>query len=419
MNQKLIKAPASSSVRAVRKPSFWQRRKTLLKALIGAVVFSISVVSTILWWNFEVPLISPVSSFSTISFLQKPTTNNSGKVVYGFLPYWNIKTVNLQPELTHLSYFSLTIGADGSLLTKTEDGTDPGYSKLQSSEFLDISTQARENGTRLELVVSQFEEDDIGAFLSSTEAQKKFISSLDNVLLAYPFSGVNVDIECSGESCSSYRRSLSDFIANLRQHLDDKYNRVGLSIDMYAGAAKKEQIWDVAAIAPNVDHIVVMAYDFHRKGSPQAGPVAPLFGGEEHWDSDISSHLAAFLKVVPSEKILLGVPFYGYEWQTVSREPQSHTYPETGATASIERVAELLEQRQELAVEEQWNEAALSPFLSYTKDDQTYMIYYENSRSMSYKLDFVNQLDLGGVAIWALGYEGRSRELWDVVEQKL
>jgi spore germination protein YaaH len=47
------------------------------------------------------------------------------------------------------------------------------------------------------------------------------------------------------------------------------------------------------------------------------------------------------------------------------------------------------------------------------------MIYYENSRSMSYKLDFVNQLDLGGVAIWALGYEGRSRELWDVVEQKL
>ena len=242
MNQKLIKAPASSSVRAVRKPGFWQRRKTLLKALIVAVVFSISLVSTILWWNFEVPLISPVSSFSTISFLQKPTTNNSDKVVYGFLPYWNIKTVNLQPELTHLSYFSLTIGADGSLLTKTEDGTDPGYNKLQSSEFLDISTQARENGTRMELVVSQFEEDDISAFLSSTEAQKKFISSLDNVLLAYPFGGVNVDIECSGESCSSYRRSLSDFIANLRQHLDDKYDRVGLSIDMYAGAAKKEQI---------------------------------------------------------------------------------------------------------------------------------------------------------------------------------
>ena len=150
-----------------------------------------------------------------------------------------------------------------------------------------------------------------------------------------------------------------------------------------------------------------------------AGPVAPLFGGKEFWDGDINEYLQAFLKVVPSEKILLGIPFYGYEWQTTSRDSQSHTFPDTGSTASYTRVAEILERKDELGVQEHWNEDALSPYISYIEDREIYVIYYENSRSISYKLDYVNQLDLGGIAIWALGYEGDSLELWDVIERKV
>ena len=162
-----------------------------------------------------------------------------------------------------------------------------------------------------------------------------------------------------------------------------------------------------------------MAYDFHRRQSTQAGPVAPLFGGKELWDNDINTYLQQFLELVPAQKILLGIPFYGYEWQTTSRESLSHTFPDTGATASYERVQELLKQSEELQVQESWNEQALSPYISYSEDGEIYVIYFENSRSISYKLDYVNQLDLGGVAIWALGYEGSSRELWEVIQNKV
>jgi spore germination protein YaaH len=212
---------------------------------------------------------------------------------------------------------------------------------------------------------------------------------------------------------------MSKFIAQLRSHLDSRYENIELSIDMYAGASSNQSIWDIEAIAPHVDYIIVMAYDFHRRSSPQAGPVAPLFGGKELWDSDINQHLQEFLKMVPAEKILLGIPFYGYEWQTTNRDAQSHTFPDTGSTAQIGRVKELLARKDELKVEEGWNEQALSPYLSYVENGDTYVIYYENSRSISYKLDYVNQLDLGGVAIWALGYEGNSRELWDVINRKV
>lgn len=392
---------------------WWQRWLILIIPLFIIGVF------TGLWYFADVPIASPLTNLTTFQFLKETPPRSEGKIVYGFVPYWNVKTTQMQPELTHLSYFGLGIGADGSLLTKEGENIAPGYNALQSEEFLTIINQASKNNTKLELVLIQFEPDTIQALLSSPTAIDKLTNSLDQVLLAYPFSGINIDIEYSGDVSDTVRDQLVDFVAALNNHLDRKYKNVHLSIDMYAGAAARRQIWDVERIAPHVDHIVIMAYDFHRKSSPQAGPIAPLFGGDNEWDSDINQYIAKFVQVVPREKLLLGVPFYGYEWQTTSRHAKATTYPDTGSTATFKRIQELLKQQKELDVQLRWDELALSPYLSYEKDGETYVVYYENSRSLSYKLDYVNQLGLGGIAIWALGYEDENRELWDVISRKL
>lgn len=399
---------------------WWDQVSWWIKLVALSITLLVVGAAAFAGWIWEMPLQSPLGPLATFHFLPEANYDTSGKVVYGFLPYWNLNKVAIQPELTHLGYFSLTIAADGSLITRSEDGNEePGFNKLKSEQLLDLSNELQAQGGQVELVLSQFYADDITAFLLSEKAQDNFFVSLDNILLAYPFAGLNIDIELAGSATPQLRDNMSAFMARLRQHLDRKYTNVGLSIDVYAGAAQNNQLWDIPAIAPTVDHIIIMAYDFHRRTSPQAGPVAPLFGGRELWDSDINQHLQDFVAQVPSEKLLLGVPFYGYEWQTTSRDAQSHTFPDSGSTASFERVLKLLERRDELKVEEHWNEDALSPYLSYVEDGEIYVIYYENSRSLSYKLDYVNQLDLGGIAIWALGYEANSRELWDVVERKL
>lgn len=400
---------------------FWfERSKFVIKLMLLGIIGFSSALAISLWWFWEEPIRSPVSSLTVFRFLQEsrvPTRPN--KVVYGFLPYWNMKEVQLQPELTHLSYFSLTIAGDGSIITREQDYSEPGYAGLQSDLLLDLSTQMINQQGGVELVLTQFNNSDIASFLQSPAAQQQLIESLDGVLLAYPVTGINIDIEPSGSGSARLRDDLTTFVTKLRTHLDTRYDSVQLSIDVYASASNNQQIWDIPALAKQVDYIIVMAYDFHRRTSPQAGPVAPLFGGKDLWDSDINQHLREFIRYVPSEKILLGIPFYGYGWQTTSRDSQSHTFPDTGATASISRVESILERRDELQVEEHWNEDALSPYISYVEDEQVYVIYYENSRSISYKLDYVNQLNLGGVAIWALGYEGSSRELWDVIERKI
>jgi spore germination protein YaaH len=371
------------------------------------------------WWLWDAPLLSPLTDNPVFQFLQQETPPSKNRIIYGFLPYWNLNKTTLQPETTHLSYFSLTMLGDGSIQTIQDGYSEPGFNKLRSEEFLDLASTAQKNGTKVELVLSQFDNDDIVSLLSSDSAQDRLLQSIDSALLAYPFSGINIDIEYTGPITPTLRSNLTRLVTKVRQHINQRYQGVVLSIDMYAGAADKPHLWEVAELSQQVDFIVVMAYDFHRRSSPLAGPVAPLFGGKKMWDSDISEHLQAFLKVVPSQKIVLGVPFYGYEWQTTSGDAQAPTFPNTGATASFERVQSLLARRSELHLKEGWNEDALSPYLSYQEDGETFVVYYENSRSLSYKLDYVNQLDLGGIAIWALGYEGDNRELWDVIAKKI
>ncbi len=420
MAQLFLKKHTTPAVRPLPKSSSAHKRLSMkIKIAALSLVLLVSVFSASIWFFWSEPLLSPITAATSFQFLPEAIRPHSKKVVYGFLPYWNLNSVTIQPEITHLSYFSLTIDGAGNLVTRSDGGTEPGYNKLQSDRFFELSTLALANGSAVELTITQFNKDDAVSFLRSAAAQDRFFTSLDGLLLAYPISGINIDIELSGELPSDTKSNLTAFMQRLRAYTKAKYSYVTLSIDMYAGAATGSNLWDVAAIAPEVDYIVVMAYDFHQRSSPQAGPVAPLFGGAEFWDSDINQHMQAFLEVVPPSKILLGIPFYGYEWQTTSRDPQSHTFPKTGSTAQIARVTELLRQKEELKVQEQWSEAALSPFLSYEEDGETYVIYYENSRSISYKLDYVNQLDLGGIAIWALGYEGDSRELWDVISRKL
>lgn len=387
---------------------------TVKKIINGFLLISLLVL-VLVWLLADIPLFSP---FSTEL---KPKNNlSASKKIYGFLPYWNLNDVVIQPELTDLAYFSLTINEDGSLKTTEENNLDPGFYKIQSDKFAQIQSSLLATNKKTHVVLSLFENNKIESFLSSTDAQTKFFAELDSLLLAYPFAGVNLDIEYIGETNQELRNKYTQLVKNLHNHLKTKYqNKIELSLDTYAAASKKNMIWEIKELHPYVDYLIVMAYDFNKSSSPQAGPVAPLLNKTEFFQESIHSYLLEFAKKVPTDKILLGIPFYGYEWQTTTREPQAFTIPKTGATASYKRIKELLSQKEELQLEEHWDENTLEPYLTYVEDDKFFTIYYENAKSLSYKLDYVNQLNLGGIAIWSLGYEGTDREFWDIIQQLL
>jgi spore germination protein YaaH len=166
-----------------------------------------------------------------------------------------------------------------------------------------------------------------------------------------------------------------------------------------------------------------MFYDYYRKSSTQAGPVAPLTGicKKNQTDStcleqDIITHLAKMTRLMPSEKILLGVPFYGYEWQTASDNFLANTYSKTGSLATYQRIQKLFTNEKVSSISAKWSLSTFSPYLSYIEDEKMYQIHFENAQSLAYKMELVKTANLGGVAIWALGYETPHTDIWSPIE---
>ncbi len=398
--------------------NFFQLNKWLYLffTLVSVLIFSMGLAT---WFFWEDPLKNPVSSDSIFTFLlELAPKSQEPMLIYGFLPYWNLQNLQLQPEVKTIGYFGLGIGADGSLQLRSEGENTPGFTGLQSEKLLELANVMEERNGGIDLVLTQFLGGDIQAFLGSPKAQDKFLEMLDMVIMAYPISGVNIDIEPSGiEITPQLRDQFTNFMKKLRLHLSSKYESIPLSVDVYASASNNKQIWDIPAIAKEVDFIVVMAYDYHRRSSPQAGPVAPIFG-DSHLSETINEHLQAFLNLAPADKFVLGIPFYGYGWQTTDKSATANTYPESGFTATLKKVEDILSKKTTLQVEEFWNEKALSPYIAYKEDGKTYIIYYENPRSIAYKIDLARDLRLKGIAIWALGYESEDRSLWEVISKK-
>lgn len=360
------------------------------------------------------PLIFPFSSETPRSLQEPPKPTH---IVYGFLPYWNIKTAQIDPTLTHIAYFSVRLDGTGNLMTRDGKAAELGYHTLQSAAWNQLVEKTQGQQQKLELVVAMMNQDDIETFLRDTTVQQHAIQTITLLEQNYPIQGINIDIEYNGTDNATLRQAYTTFISNLRKSLKTHDKNMSLSIDVYADSLEKTRIWDIAALNQYVDHIIVMTYDFYRSSSQSSGPVSPLFGsGNGRWTLDVMKSMKKFIDIVPPEKILLGIPFYGYEWRTVSEDPGSQTYPNTGGLATYKRVQQLVDK---YGLQTQWDADALSPYISYTIGNITKTAYFEDARSLSYKLQLVNEAHLGGIAIWALGYEGESRELWQVIRNML
>ncbi|MFA6814342.1 MAG: hypothetical protein GX943_02500 [Candidatus Pacebacteria bacterium] len=406
----------------------FKKNKFFLFPSLIIILILIAYLSLKIWQkNFKSP-IGENFQFSYITDKLWPRKNNQKKIIYGFLPYWNINKVKIQPELTHLSYFALEVGIDGQIVIESKPGeTEPGYRQLNSEQFF---TLIDKNDLKLELVLSQFDSQKIEELLNDQQAWLTLLEQIDGLLLAYPFTGINLDFEYQGEASDQLRQQFTNLVISIQQHLAEYKEKINLSVDAYASAGNSEKklLWDIKKLEPYLDYVIVMAYDFHRQSSAQAGPGAPLLGGQDLWSSDINSLMKGFFDQIPREKILLGVPFYGYAWQTDSLEPRANTYPGTGFTVSYQEALNL----KQLSgiwegcgnLEIHWQEEALSPFATLTcpKNETeekgellNYLVYFEDAQSLQYKIDYAKQLDLAGVAIWALGYEGKTRDLWEVL----
>lgn len=348
----------------------------------------------------QLPL-SPLGDYSN----QNSSSNSPKYVVLGFAPYWNLK--KLSPEsaqgISHFAYFALHLDNTGNLYTHVNRREqDPGFTNYQRLVKGTISRPSQP----LILTFMPIDQDALTSILTSASSRRTTIATILTSLKDSSASGVNIDFEPVGDISPSLRQNFTLLIEELNHAL--KPQNYHLSISIYPSAAVKPRIWDLNALASLSDYFVVMTYDYTMPKSDTAGPNSPLRDLENSFEHNIIKNISEITKLIPSTKVLLGIPLYGYEWDTVDTSKYAPT-SSRGSTASLERIQQMLDNK---TLELVWDRNSLTPYGTSTQSGAVSQIYFENAASLRLKLEFVKNTRLGGIALWALGYDNNVPWLW-------
>ena len=251
-----------------------------------------------------------------------------------------------------------------------------------------------------------FDRTNIEQLVTSDEAQTVFISNVLHLVNLKSLDGVNLDFEYIGRPPDEVTAGFTRLVTNLRAELKRQLPESTLTIATFINAASIPGIFDVELLAEQSDALILMGYDIHTpKGPP--GPVAPLDG-----PVSILGFMQSYLEKVPSDKIILAVPYYGYDWPI---KADGTPTGDPGRTLPYAEIAELSKGKT-IA----WDEIGQTPSLRYIDNETgiSRVLYYENTRSLGQKYDLINKKNLKGMGIWALGYDGLNNDLRSLIIEK-
>ncbi|MBA3873102.1 MAG: glycoside hydrolase family 18 protein [Anaerolineae bacterium] len=265
-------------------------------------------------------------------------------------------------------------------------------------------------------------------------SRKKFATSCVAFMKKYGFDGLDIDWEypTGGGNTGNIERAEdpANFIlllTELRTELDAQGGIDGehYLLTMAAGSNIKaiSQV-DWKAAADQLDWINVMAYDFVGSWVSNTGFNAPLYASpndpdqQNNDDTVLKAYLAAG---VASDKLVLGVPFYGRGWKDVTDKSDGlfQPYGQIPNGTYGEGVFEFsdLSKFWLPLMERHWDDTAKVPWLYNAKTGM--MISYDDPESLKYKVDYVKDNNLGGVMVWELSSDSRDHTLLKAVHDAL
>ncbi len=409
------------------------KKKSLLVSLEYIWAFLICAFTLLTLLLFYVPMthtnkskfVSPMVLDWKKTNLKPLTQSKKGYEVFGFAPYWTInKLDNVDfSTLTTFSYFGVPVDAYGNL-----QRDDQGYLTFISDKASDIFKKAHATNTRVVLTVTQMDNYSIASLLDNPDAQANAISQIVTEVKNRGIDGVNVDFEYVGDPGDGYRTEFTNFVSNLTDKLHQQVPNSKVTVSVYALSVRDPKLYNIASLAKHTDGIFMMAYDFAGVGADNAMPTAPLYGyNQGKYPYDVSTAVNDFLKVMPSEKLILGVPYYGYNYLVYQPQVNSQTLPywtwkgqpmtQTYSIAQddIQPTMDGVD-----AYTTGWDAVGDVGYKAYhdTYNDTWRMIFVEDTKSLGMKYDFAKNKNLAGIGIWALGFDDGKKELWALLRQK-
>jgi len=309
--------------------------------------------------------------------------------VVGYYPQW--VQGSFTPDKIDYSVITHVIH---SFAWPDEQGNILHYDNMLSQA---VNNTVHDNGSKILLCFGGWGQSwGFAASMSTPELREIFIDNIISICETYDYDGVDIDWEQPANTTE--KNNLTIFIAELRQAFDDLYPdwiiSMAVPVSNWSG-----QYYDFNQLKQSVDFFNAMTYDIHGSWTNHAGHNSPLYQsppGDPDGSVNTGINYLVNTRGIESTKVNVGIPFYGKEYNT-SGINQAFTG---------DVVSRLYNEYHGL-INNGWNYIWDSngqvPYLQNTSQNK--IITIDDSLSVSIKSGYAISNNLGGLMIWALGYD--------------
>ncbi len=337
--------------------------------------------------------------------------------VYGYLPYWRLDSGTVDriryDLVSTIAFFGLGIKATGAI-----DRKWIGYREYVSDPAAAVTNAAHDRGVRVVPTFQLFDSaagyPKMTAFLKTPAAQDRFIAEALDLMAERKADGAGLDFE-GVPALNPLGRYYIPFVAKFRAAMKARFPDSTLVNATSAGASERI----IKGLVPLVDHQMIMTYNYRYSRSSVTGAIAPL----DHATRNVKIHMARILQWAPPDRVLLGVPYYGYNWPVTSKVPHATVQTNKkkfGAARSVTYASARDFLAAHPKVKRRYDALEGSAYYTYwsTKYKTYRQVYFEEERSLADKYDYVLTTGLAGVGIWTLDNDRGYDALWNVLRDK-
>ena len=254
---------------------------------------------------------------------------------------------------------------------------------LQVWGVLDNFNYANENGISISTL----------NMLSSTTARQNLVKNVTDTAMGLGLDGINVDFEQLSSDCGPH------YVEFLRElSIECRNKGLVLSIDNYV-PFNFNDYYRLDIQGEVADYVIIMGYDEHWHGSKDPGSVASI--------SYVSDGLDRTLQEVPANKVVNALPFYTILWKTEGTDV-------TDEYITMRNEADFMSKA---GVSAEWDEVTCQNYAEWTSGSVNYQIWLEDAESIAVKLNMMTTKNIGGVAVWRLGYG--TQAAWELINAYL
>lgn len=317
-----------------------------------------------------------VDDLELSSLLYRENILRANGFAYPFISPWVLNET--LPYLEEMSVFSYGFSEEGELIPP-----------VLPVEWM--INDALYKGVRPVLTLTPFGKDGqfnnylIHRMLINERARGNLIANIVDTVTEMGYEGVNIDFEFI---LSEDRDNFTQFVGEVTTAVNELGYEVTVDLAPKTSSTQSGLLYegkDYMGLGNASNRAFVMTYEWGYTYGP-AMAVAPI--------NKVRQVLEYAITQIPSEKISMGIPNYGYDFT----QPYIRGESKAKTIGNIEAVNIAINNNSIIM----FDEISKTPFFSYVEDNVTHEVWFEDARSIWEKYKLIKEYNLYGFGCWQI-----------------